>query len=66
MVLFGPQHVHDGLLQFTQQKNKTRKPVTLTLPMLPVLQAIIAATPIGASTFLVTEFGKPFTASRLR
>src|SRR5262249_58841047 len=39
---------------------KGRKPVTLALPVLPVLQEIIDATPTGASTFLVTQFGKPF------
>jgi integrase len=61
IILFGPGHVGDGVLRFTQQKNAARKPVTLTLPVLPVLQAIIDATPTGPSTFLVTEHGKPFS-----
>jgi integrase len=60
VVLFGHQHIRDGNLRFTQQKNKGRRPVTLTLPVLPVLQEIIEATPTGESTFLITEFGKPF------
>ena len=60
VVLFGHQHVRDGQLTFTQQKNKGRKPVTLSLPILPVLREIIDATSTGPSTFLVTEFGKPF------
>ena len=61
IVVFGPQHVSDGVLRFTQQKNAARNPVTLALPVLPALQAIIDATPTGSSTFLVTEHGKPFS-----
>jgi len=60
VVLLGPQHSRDGWLTFTQQKNKERTPITLSLPILPVLQQIIDASPTGATTFLVTEHGKPF------
>ena len=31
IVVFGPQHVSDGVLRFTQQKNAARNPVTLAL-----------------------------------
>jgi len=62
VVLFGRQHVRDGVLTFTQRKNRNRKPVTLQLPVLPVLQCIIDASPCGDLTFLVTDFGKPFSA----
>jgi hypothetical protein len=50
------------MLIFTQQKNHNRNPVRLELPVLSVLQNIIDASPCGDLTFLVTEFGKPFTA----
>jgi integrase len=50
VVLFGRQHVKDGWLKFTQHKNRNRKPVTLELPILPQLQAIIDATPSGNMT----------------
>jgi integrase len=40
-----------------------RKPVTLSVPILPELQSILDATPSGHLTFLVTEFGKPFTSN---
>lgn len=63
VVLFGRQHVRDGVLTFTQRKNRHRHPVTLELPLLPVLQNIIDASPCGELTFLVTEFGKPFSAN---
>ena len=32
IVLFGKQHVRDGWLRFTQQKNRKRRPITLALP----------------------------------
>jgi integrase len=63
VVLFGPQHVRGGWLRFTQQKNRLRKPVTLEIPVLPVLAETIAATQSGHLTFLVTQYGKPFTVS---
>ena len=62
VVLFGRQHIRGGVLTFTQQKNRNRNPVKLELPVLVVLQKIIDASPCGHLTFLVTEFGKPFTA----
>lgn len=63
VVLFGRQHVRDGALHFTQFKNRNRHPVTLELPVTAEMRAIIDATPCGDLTFLVTEFGKPFTAN---
>jgi integrase len=62
VVLLGRQHVRDGWLRFTQTKNRRSKPITLELPVLPVLQSIIDATPTGDLTFLLTEFGKPYKA----
>jgi integrase len=62
VVLFGRQHVLDGMLKFTQQKKRNRHPVRLELPILPMLQNVIDASPCGNLTFLVTEFGKPFSA----
>jgi integrase len=63
VILFGRQHIRDNRLIFTQQKNRHRKPISLSIPIVPALQAIIAATPCGDLTFLVTEFGRPFTAA---
>jgi integrase len=61
VVLLGKQHVRDGCLRLTQQKNRNRRPVTLQLPILSVLQASIDAGPTGDLVFLVTEWGKPFS-----
>lgn len=58
---FGPQHIKDGWLTYTQDKNQNINPVTLTLPVLPALSEIIAATSSGHMTFVVSEYGKPYT-----
>lgn len=72
---FGRQHIrnpdqvaeelrelHGGRwLAFTQQKNRKRKPVTLWLPIIPELEEIMAASPLGELTFLVNAFGNGFT-----
>jgi integrase len=58
VVKLGKAHIRDGWIKFTQ--SKTRVPVEL--PVLPALQEVIDATPVvGATTFLVTQHGKPFT-----
>ena len=62
-VRLGPRHIHDSRLQFTQAKNEHRKPVEMDIPIHPELQAIIESTPSHHLTFLVTEYGRPFTAN---
>jgi integrase len=65
----GRQHFRGRWLQYTQHKNRNRDPVTLNLPVLPPLQAAIEAIPAPPAsgtpqlTFLLTEYGKPFTAN---
>lgn len=63
VVVFGRQHVKDGWLLFTQAKNRARKPITLEIPVIPALQAVIEATPSTGLTFLETAFKRPFTAN---
>jgi Phage integrase family len=62
VVLFGRQHVRDGVLTFTQQKNRARRPVRLFIPLHPELQAILDATPSAGLTFLTSEHGEPFAS----
>jgi integrase len=57
----GRQHVRDGKLLLTQFKGRNKKPKKLVLPILPALQQIIDASPTGEMTFLVNDFGRPFT-----
>ena len=46
---------------FTQHKNRKRKPVVLDLPILPDLEAELARCSATDLTFIVNEYGKPFT-----
>jgi integrase len=62
-VLFGEGLIRDEWITFTQVKNQKRKPITLQIPILPWLRSIIDASTCGEGTFLVTKFGKPFTAN---
>jgi integrase len=61
-VRLGPQHIRGSRLQFVQAKNEHRSPVSVDIPVHPDLAQVIAATLLtGHSTFLVTEYGKPFS-----
>lgn len=70
-VKLGPQMERDGRLRFTETKGaksrvigrKNPPPKQRAIPILPELRAVIDATPSGHLAYLVTEFGKPFTAS---
>jgi integrase len=53
----GRQHIRDCVVHVTQSKTG----VTLAIPIHPALAAIIDATPTNHLTFLVTEYGQPFT-----
>lgn len=61
VVAMGPALVRDGWLTLTQTKNARRRPVTLSIPIVPALAEAISATQCGDSTFLVHARGKPFT-----
>jgi integrase len=63
VVKLGRQMVREGWLTFTQTKNQELNPITVSIPVLPELQAVIEATLSCNMTFLVTEFGRPFTAA---
>lgn len=77
MVKLGPPHVETVVtldeagnpvetkwITFTQQKkNPDAEPVTLSMPIIAPLQESIDAAPTGLRTFLVTGYGKPFSAA---
>ena len=55
---FGPAPVREGRINYEQEKGGK----ALWLPMAPQLRAAIdAMTAVGVQTFLVTEYGKPFS-----
>lgn len=57
-IRLGRQHIKDGWLSYRQEK--TGKEMKLPVAQ-QLAQAIIAMPPSGHLTFLVTEYGKPFT-----
>lgn len=63
VVKLGKQHLEDGRLVYKQFKGRHRNPVQMDIPVIDELQRIIDASPCGDLTFLVTKFGRPFTAN---
>ena len=70
VVHLGPNIERDGVLHFTEVKGakaKTHKRGSgrkqRELPILPQLRSVLDATPQGASSYIVTEFGRPFSAA---
>lgn len=59
VVLMGKQHLRDGGLFVRQQKTRAE----LLIPIHQDLRTALDATPLGDLTFLVTSFGKGFTAA---
>ena len=62
MVKLGRQHTWRGLLRFVPNKTKHVRRDVSEKPILPPLAKAIDAGPTGDLTFLVTQYGKPFTA----
>jgi integrase len=63
VVKLGRQMVRDGWFHWTEAKGRDRRRKDRAVPILPVLQATVDASPIGDLIYLVTEFGKPFTVA---
>jgi integrase len=63
-VRLGPQHENreKGAITFTAFKGRKKSPKTLTLPILPPLRAIIDASEVGETAYLVTKSGKPYAS----
>jgi integrase len=63
VVKLGRQHIHGDVLTIDQGKTDGGEEAHLEIPVHPKLCEIIEATPtVGVKTFLVTHFGKPYTA----
>jgi hypothetical protein len=62
-ISLGRQHVKNGWLVFTQEKNRRRKPVKVEMPIpVPLLTALEACPSAPDSLmFLTNEWGRPFT-----
>ena len=51
----------NGRLRYRQAKNEHRNPIDCDIPLHPDLVDVIAAIPSAHLTFLVTEYGRPFS-----
>jgi integrase len=56
-VRLGRQHVRDGVATLRTEKTG----ITVTIPILPVLNATLKAGPCGELAYICGEGGKPFT-----
>jgi integrase len=63
VVTLGRQHLKDNWLCFVPRKTRYRRRRMSEKLILPPLADIIERSPTGDLTFLVTEFGRPFTAA---
>ena len=63
VVGLGRQHVKDGWLRMVPHKTRYKRQTVSQKPVLPVLADIIARSPTGDLTFLVTSYGKPFAVA---
>lgn len=63
VVHLGRQHVKGSNLVFVPRKTRHLRAEASVKPLLPELEQIIAQSPTGDLTFLVTEYGRPFTAA---
>jgi len=63
VILFGRQHVKGDELHFVQQKNQKRSPKKMAIYIMPALERVLSTVPRDQMTYLVTEYGKPFTAT---
>ncbi|WP_145611923.1 hypothetical protein [Rhizobium mongolense] len=61
----GRQHVRDGWLTIRPGKTKRSSGVVVQIPMLPELQKALDQQPANQMTYLVTEYGKPFSVNGL-
>ena len=63
VIRMGRQHIYDNVLALGGGNTEGGEEAHLEIPVHPKLRAIIDATPmVGVKTFMVTHFGKPYTA----
>lgn len=61
VVQLGPLNLRRDRLVYLQHKGRGIKPKRRDIPLVPPLRAVLDASPLGDTTFLETEYGKPFS-----
>lgn len=63
--ILGRQHINDGWIRIRPGKTRKSSGVEVNVPILPELSEELDRVPAGQLTFLVTEYGKPFSIKGL-
>lgn len=63
--VLGPQHRRGDEFRLRLFKNRNRTPTDLVVPIHPILEGVLARHKVTALTYLVTEYGKPFSIKGL-
>jgi len=59
--ILGRQHLENGWIRIRPGKTRKSSGVEVNVPILPDLEVELGQVPAGQLTFLVTEYGKPFS-----
>lgn len=66
IVRLGPKNIvrirGETYIKFWPQKTQRTNPIPVSIPLSPELEEAIKATKTGEETFLITDFGNPFSA----
>ncbi|OLP44621.1 tyrosine-type recombinase/integrase [Rhizobium oryziradicis] len=65
LAALGPQHRRKDAFRFRLFKNRNRTPVDIDITIHPILEAVLVTHKTTGPTYLVTEFGKPFSVKGL-
>ncbi len=65
LAVLGPQHRRKDAFKLRLFKNRNRTPVDIDIAIHPILEAVLAGHKVENLTYLVTEFGKPFSVKGL-
>ncbi|UXN58779.1 tyrosine-type recombinase/integrase [Phyllobacterium zundukense] len=65
LAVLGRQHIQDGWFVIRPKKTDRSSMVSVEIPVLPILNKTIEASPCGDLTFLVNEWKAPFTVNSL-
>lgn len=61
----GPQHRRKDTFKLRLFKNRNRKPYDIEIAIHPILESVLAMHKVRDLTYVVTEFGKPFSIKGL-
>lgn len=65
LAVLGPQHRRKDAFKLRLFKNRNRTPIDIDIAIHPILEAVLASHKVENLTYLVTEFGKPFSVKGL-